>query len=161
MLPRIPPASTSRPFTEATYCICWPGGAGSAPIVPAGATTFCSLMMSLTSSVVTPRRAIFFRVEPDAHAVVARAEYHDLADSAHARERVVHMQRGEVGQEQIVVARIVGADRDDQQDLRLPLGDRDALLQHLRGQLALRDGDLVLHVDGGDVLRRCRRRRSR
>ena len=48
-----------RPLTEATYCICCPGGAGSAPTVPAGATTFCSLRMVLTSWVVTARRAIF------------------------------------------------------------------------------------------------------
>ena len=49
----------SRPFTDATYCICCPRCAGSPPMVPAGATTFCSLMMPDTSSVVTPSRAIF------------------------------------------------------------------------------------------------------
>ena len=39
-----------RPRTCATYCICWPGGAGSVPTVPAGATTFCSFTTALTSS---------------------------------------------------------------------------------------------------------------
>ena len=106
----------------------------------------------MTSWVVTPRRAIFAGIEPDAHAVVARAEYHHLADSVHSRQRVVHVQRGEVGQEQVVVARIVRTDRHRQQDLRLTLGHRDPLLQHLLRQLALGDGDLVLHVHRGDVL---------
>jgi hypothetical protein len=36
--------------------------------------------------------------------------------------------------------------------LRLTLGHRHPLLQHLLRQLALGDGDLVLHVHRGDVL---------
>ena len=53
------------------------------------------------------------RVEPDAHAVVSRSEYHDLAHSAHAGECVVHMQRCEIRQEQIVIPWVVGSDRDN------------------------------------------------
>ena len=68
------------------------------------------------------------------------------------RQRVVDMERRVVGQEQVVVARIVRADGHRQQDLRLALGHRDPLLQDLLRQLALGDGDLVLHVHRGDVL---------
>ena len=50
---------TSRPLTVTGYCTSCPGGAGSAPMVPAGATTFCSFSTRAMSCVVTPKRAIF------------------------------------------------------------------------------------------------------
>src|SRR5256885_8809390 len=48
----------------------------------------------------------FCGIEPDAHAVIARAEHHHLADPVHPRQRVIDMERRVVGQEQVVVARI-------------------------------------------------------
>ncbi len=92
------------------------------------------------------------RVEPDSHAVIASAELLHLADALHARQRVENLQGREVAQEQIIVAGISRLDGDENQRLRLTLGDGNALPQHVRRQLPLRDGDLILHIDCGDVL---------
>ena len=48
-----------------------------------------------------------FRIEPDAHRVVARAEDGDVADAVDAREHVLHVQGGVVGDVE-QVARAVG-----------------------------------------------------
>ncbi len=94
------------------------------------------------------------RVEPDAHAVVARAELQHLADPLHARQRVVHLQRREVAEEQVVVARVSDASMATKISgcgWRLVMDT--PWRSTSRRQLPLRNGDLILHIDGGDVLR--------
>src|SRR5262249_46200311 len=48
----------------------------------------------------------FFRVEPDAHAVVALAEQEDVADPRHAEQLVADLHQGVVAQVQLRVAAV-------------------------------------------------------
>ena len=90
-------------------------------------------------------------VEPDPHRVVQPAEQGGLADARHARQLVEHVDGGVVGDEQRVLAVVLAVERDELQERRGFLLDRQALQLHLRRQL--RQGGLhaVVDVDGVDV----------
>ena len=87
-------------------------GTGGTPRPPAGATTFCSLTTrgNVGGGHAQPRHLV--RVEPDAHAVVARAEDAHQADAGNARERVLHIQQRVVAEEDGVVAALGRGERD-------------------------------------------------
>ena len=86
-----------------------------------------------------------FRIEPDAHRVVARTEDGDVADAVDARQHVLHVQGGVVGDVELV-ARVVGRiEMDHQHQVRRLLGHRDADGAHLFRETRLGDGHAVLH----------------
>ena len=90
-------------------------------------------------------------IEPDAHGVLALAEDDDVADAGDALERVADVDVEVVGDEGLR-ERVVGRDEAGGEDeVGVGLGDGDAGVVDDGGQTALRGGDAVLHVDGGDV----------
>ena len=84
-------------------------------------------------------------IEPDAHRVVARAEDGDVADAVDAREHVLHVQRGVVGDVEQVARAVGRAQMDHHHQVGRLLGDGDADGAHLLGQTRQGDGDAVLH----------------
>ncbi len=85
--------------------------------------------------------------QPDAHRVVAGAEDGGVGDAGNALEVVEDVDRGVVRQEQRVVARIVRAQRDDEQDVRRALLRDDAVAADVVGKARQRKGDAVVDVD--------------
>ena len=126
----------------------WPGADGAAPIWPAGACRFCSLIAPMTSAGVRPSVARSSGPQPHAHAVLRAAEQIDLRHARDAQQRVAHVEHRVVVQEQRVEAALGRVDRRDQQDARVDLLDREPLLQHLLRQprLGLRHAVLREHV---------------
>ncbi|OLC65647.1 MAG: hypothetical protein AUH79_07285 [Betaproteobacteria bacterium 13_1_40CM_4_64_4] len=84
------------------------------------------------------------RVEPDAHAVVARAEEADITHPRQPGERVLHLDGGVVAEVELVVALARREQVHAQEDHRRLLLHRDALALHLVRQLRLGDRDPVL-----------------
>ena len=96
------------------------------------------------------------RIEPDAHAVVARPEKSHVADSFDARQVVLDAQGREVAEIKLVV--VIAATRllfrhqvHAQEDARRFLLRRDTDAFHFLGQLGLGDGDTVLHQHLGGI----------
>ena len=139
----------------------WPAGVGGWPSRPAATWTFCSRDgADHVAGRHVPRRQLL-RVEPDAHAVVARAEERDVADAGDAGQLVLDVDRGVVAQVELVelealllgfgVGFLLRDQVDAQQDAgRLLLGG-DALALHVLGELGLGDLDPVLHQHLGHV----------
>ena len=92
------------------------------------------------------------RVEPDTHAVVARAEDANLTDAGHPAQRVIQVEQGVVAQEHGVVAALRGCERNDLEKVGGGLAYGDAVTDNVRRKLALRDGNPVLDFDRIDVL---------
>ena len=90
------------------------------------------------------------RVQPDAHRIL-RAEHLGVAHARHAGELVGHAAGDEVRHVDVVVAAGIVIDADDDDEVGLVLGDGDADLLHLRGQLGNSGLHLVLHLHLGDV----------
>jgi len=138
-----------------------PAGVGGWPSRPAATWRFCSLMALMASpGGHLPRRQLL-GVQPDAHAVVARAEEDHVADALDAGQGVLDLDGRVVAQVQLVVLepllaglRVGLLHRDEvdaQQDAgRLLLG-RHPLPAHLLGQLGLGDRHPVLHQHLGHV----------
>src|SRR5439155_1523614 len=84
------------------------------------------------------------RVEPDPHAVVARAEEADVAHPRQPGERVLHLDGGVVAEVELVVAPVGREEIHAEEDHRRLLLHRDALALHLLRQLRLGDRDPVL-----------------
>ena len=96
------------------------------------------------------------RIEPDSHAVVARAEENDVAHAVQPRQRILHLQRGEVAQVELVVGEaavlvLLRDEVDAEEDAGRFLLRRHARPPHFVRQLRLGDGDPVLHEDLGHV----------
>ena len=90
-------------------------------------------------------------IEPDPHRIVAAAEHDDRADALDARERVLDLERGVVGDEQRV-ARLVGRQHvHDHHQVGRGLGDGDADVAHVSRQARQRGRDAVLHLHLGDI----------
>ena len=93
-----------------------------------------------------PARRQPIGIEPDAHAVLARAEDLRAADAGNARELVLHPQVGEVRQIQQVVA-LVGRDEvHDHDEVGRGLLGHDADALHFRRQPRQRLRHAVLHL---------------
>ncbi len=92
------------------------------------------------------------RVEPDAHAVVAGAENAYLPHAPHPAERVIQVEQRIIAQKDAVVAALGGGKRDDLEKVGAGLAHGYAVADHVRGKLALRDGNPVLNFDRIDVL---------
>ena len=122
-----------------------------APDPPAGLVAFCSRTAATISGTVTELRHPV-RVERDQHRELELAEDRGVAHAVQPLELVLDVELEVVGEVLRVVARVVRPDRHHEQDVLLRLLDRDAVLPHLLGQLRLGQLDLVLHVDGGEVL---------
>ena len=60
---------------------------------------FCVCMALMISGTVTPRLASCVRIHPDAHGILAGAEYLTLRHARQARQRVIQVDVGVVGQE--------------------------------------------------------------
>ena len=91
------------------------------------------------------------RVQPDAHRVVARAEYRHVGQAGQALELVDDVDRAVVGQEQRV-ARIVRRGQDHHvQDVDRALLHDDAVAPHFVGQARQRDLHAVVDLEHGLV----------
>ena len=125
-------------------------GTGGWPSRPAATWRFCSLTAAITSPAVMLLAGQLVRVEPDAHAVVARAEECHVADALDAGKVVLDVEGRKVTEINLVVivASVVPLERDEvdahENARRLLLG-RHAGALDLLGQLGLGDGDAVLH----------------
>jgi len=84
-------------------------------------------------------------VQPDAHAVFARAEDEDIPHARHARDGVADVQQGVVGHVDAVVTPVRRGQVDDQAEIGAALAHRDALPAYLLRQPGLRQGHAVLH----------------
>ena len=91
-------------------------------------------------------------VEPQAHGVGAFPKNDHIADPIHLAQGIHDVEIGVVTQKDVVVAVILGEQAHGQQDIAGFLADGDPGLQHRFRQLRFRQGDPVLHVNGGDVL---------
>ena len=81
--------SVSAPSTFTVSWKSWPAGVGGMPIWPAATLAFCFWMALMTSLGVSERCAHQFRIQPDAHAVLADAEDRHVADPRQTGEPVV------------------------------------------------------------------------
>ncbi len=84
------------------------------------------------------------RVEPDAHRVVARAEHLDVADAVQAGQHVLDLQRGVVGDVELVERPVRRVEMDHHHQVGRVLLGRDAAPAHLVRQLRLGDRHAVL-----------------
>ncbi len=66
-------------------------------------------------------------LQPDSHTVIPGAKNIHQSDAGNAGQQIQYVQRGVVAEKQIVVPRIAGFQRDDDQRLRLTFHHRDAL----------------------------------
>ena len=94
-----------------------------------------------------PAQLHLLRIEPDPHGVLPGAEDVDGADARQPRNLVQQVQRREIGQEQAVMPRPVGGQRDDLEDRGRALVGLHALRLDDGGQLRQRRRDPVLHQD--------------
>ena len=96
-------------------------------------------------------RGQFFRVQPDAHAVIAAAQEGHVAHAVQPGKDVLYVGGGVVAQVELVAA-IVGRDQiHAQQDAGRTLFGGYALAPDLLGQLGLGYGHAVLHEHLGHV----------
>ena len=128
-----------------------PGGAGSAPTWPAGLTVFCCLdgVHDLRHGDVQLGELV--RLHPQAHGVLPGAEHHDARDPGHARQLVVQVDVGVVGQEGRVVAPARRGERHQHERRGGGLFDRDPVVAHLGRQLRVRLRFPYLRQHLGDV----------
>ena len=84
-------------------------------------------------------------IEPDPHAVVARAEEGHVADALQTRQVVLDVHQREIAQVKLVVTRVGRDQVDAQQNRRRFLLRGHALPLDLLRQLGFRDGNAVLH----------------
>src|SRR5207247_6724945 len=98
-------------------------------------------------------RGQLIRVDPDTHGVVLLTEQDHVADAVHAGQFVLEVNRGVIGQVQVVAAAVGRIDADDQQDVRRPLAGGDARLLDDVRQRRDRQVDTVLqqHLRGIEV----------
>ena len=96
---------------------------------------------------VEAARFQLFRIEPDAHRILAGAEHIDVADAGKPRQLVLEIDGGVVGEIEAVVAVVGRGQSDEQQDRRRALLHRDALRLHRLRQRRQRGGHPVLHQD--------------
>ena len=96
-------------------------------------------------------------VQPDAHAVLARAEDPHQAHAGQPRKRVLHVDLAVIGQEDVVVAVVFRIEADDQKNVRRNLLNADALQGNAAGELGecgvyrvLHEGERLVEV-GPDV----------
>ena len=95
--------SVSRPWVVR---LSWNSGSsviGCAPIRPIAAWTFCALQRRDDVAGRDAEAGQPVDVEDDAHRVVERAEQRGVADARHPLQRVEHVDRGVVGQEEPVM----------------------------------------------------------
>jgi hypothetical protein len=79
-----------RPSPLMVSVCCWPLKTGGVPTWPAAPCTFCSRSAwEIVGGDVQRVHAV--RTQPDAHAVVARAEHLHLPDARQARQRLAHL----------------------------------------------------------------------
>ena len=95
------------------------------------------------------------RVQPDAHGIL-RAEDLDVADAVDPAERVDQAGADIIGDVGLGQAAVAGDQADDEQEIVGRLGDDDAHLLHRLGQAGGGQGQLVLHLDLGDIRVRAR-----
>ena len=129
-----------------------PAGTGGWPIRPRPPARSARAGALITSLAVRLRDGELVRVEPDAHAVVVRAEEAHVADARQAGQGVLDLDGGVVAQVELVVARRPGESRLTHSRM---LGDFFLVVTpcrlHLLGQLGLGDRDAVLHQHLGHV----------
>ena len=89
-------------------------------------------------------------IEPDAHAV-GRAELRCAADALDALHAIEDLRRDDVLQLLRGNAVVLRANRDRHQEIRIRLGDRDALLNDLAWQSRRGECHAVLRLHGRDV----------
>ena len=129
----------------------WASPIGCAPIRPNGRLHVLAAQRIRDVGRREPERRQAVGIEPDAHAVVERAEQVGVADAGHPLDVVEDVDGGVVAQEQRVVATVGRVDRQHLKDRRRLLLDGHALPADLLGQLRQRQRDPVLHVDCVDV----------
>ena len=100
---------------------------------------------------VEPEGLEHLGVQPDPHAVLARAEDGHVAHARQPRDDVAQVDPGIVAQEQTVVAAVGGVEVDDLQDGGGNLLGDGPLLLHVERQLGQGGGDSVLHQYLGHV----------
>ena len=88
---------------------------------------------------------------PGAHRVILRAPNGRVADAGRAFDLIEQIDGHVIGEEQRIVRVLGRIDRDDAEQRRGFLFDRDALALHVRRQLRQRHLDPVVDVDGVDV----------
>ena len=91
------------------------------------------------------------RIKNKPHAVVLRAEHEGITHSGQKLETVHHTEDGVIGQIELIVARIVGVEGDDGDEVRRQFFDRDPPADDLRRKLRLRQLLAVLRLDLRDV----------
>ena len=87
----------------------------------------------------------FVGIEPDAHAVIVRAEDEHVAGAVDPRQLVLDGQRRIVGEEQLDRGSIGRNTVHDQQEARRAFLDGDPLPADFLGQAGLGERDAVLH----------------
>jgi hypothetical protein len=98
-----------------------------------------------------PERLQAIGIEPHAHGIVAGAEYRDRTDAIDAGDRVGHLERGVIGDEQRI-ARLVGRIKvHDHHQIGRTFLHNDTDIAHVGRQPRRRDGDTVLHLHLRDI----------
>ena len=118
---------------------------------PEATCTFCPASACVTSLAVRPSDSQPLRVEPDPHRIVAAAEYGDRADAVDAGQRILDLERREIGDEQRVARAVRRIEMHDHHQVGRALVDRDADVAHVGGQPRRRGGDAVLHLHLRDI----------
>ena len=91
------------------------------------------------------------RLDPDAHRVIQGPELVGLTYPRHPRQLVLHIDGGEIGQEEGFLAVVGRKNIDHQQQVGGLRLHRDTKLLHLLGQEGQGLGDAILGVDLGDI----------
>ena len=91
------------------------------------------------------------RIKNEPHAVVLRAEHEGIAHSGQQLETVHHAEDGVIGQIELVVAGVIGVERDDGDEVRRQFFDRDPPADDLGRKLRLGQLLAVLRLDLRDV----------
>jgi hypothetical protein len=91
------------------------------------------------------------RIEPDPHRIVAATEHRDRSDAVDAGERVLDLERREIGNEQRVARTVRRIKMHHHHQVGRALAHRDADVAHVGGQARRRGGDAVLHLHLRDI----------
>ncbi len=91
------------------------------------------------------------RIEDDPHAVVLLAEHQRVSDTLDSLQIIDDPQRGVVGEKDRIVPRIGRLERHHQHQIGGHLLDRNALPDHFRRKLRLRQFFSILGLDLGDI----------